>query len=289
MRTSAKLFVRGIGVVLGLAIASAGLTPAHADAGTLSGDQLAALRAALDTAPKDPGAPVNAAKAAKHAAFMRNAKGFNAAFAKASGKTAGVQSIAVPQTTCTPDDPCAKTVGAITQVPQQNGYYCGPATLVELVKARSVSISQATAASTMHTTTNGTDWYNGSTYPMATGLNTYLGPSGAIYVPVGLSGSPSTTEKNNYMSDLYDDVMNNWGIAGDAYEVVGGPHLVGHPNSNIFHWFAIRGFESYGASTRYTDSVYGATSISWYSSVPAYSTMSSNTIAVIMGGRGYVW
>lgn len=35
--------------------------------------------------------------------------------------------------------------------------------------------------------------------------------------------------------------------------------------------------------------VHGATSISWSSGVPAYSTISSATVATIVGGRGYVW
>jgi hypothetical protein len=68
--------------------------------------------------------------------------------------------------------------------------------------------------------------------------------------------------------------------------------LIGHPgNRTIFHWFAIRGYFDWGNDTHYADPVAGVPTsiISWAGPVPRYSTMSSNTIAVIMGGRGYVW
>lgn len=57
------------------------------------------------------------------------------------------------------------------------------------------------------------------------------------------------------------------------------------------HWINIRGYDyAYGYNlTRYEDSVSGASSISWSSGVPPYSTFDSNTMVVILGGRGYIW
>jgi len=79
-------------------------------------------------------------------------------------------------------------------------------------------------------------------------------------------------------------------LAGDAYEVAGGPHLVGHPvNQTIFHWFDIRGYQNSGATTDYEDSVHGASSIGWAATVPAYSSLPSSTIVNIVGARGYDW
>jgi hypothetical protein len=181
-------------------------------------------------------------------------------------------------------------VSRILQVTQSNSYYCGPATLRSLVMGK-ISISQITAANRLGTTTAGTDWYDGTKYPFEYALDYYLGPrGGANYYPVALPYSPTSTQKEQYRQRLASDVYNDWGIAGDAWEVVNGPHLVGHPtNREIFHWFAVRGYTDWGSNTRYADSVHGAGSISWSGSVPAYSTMSSNTIAMIMGGRGYVW
>jgi Peptidase_C39 like family len=174
----------------------------------------------------------------------------------------------------------AKYITSLLQEPQQTYYWCGPATVAEIVKSKGVSLTQSQAASYMGTTTDGTDWNNG-TYPVRDALNHYLNTS--YYEPYGTSVSASVFKTN-----LAYDIDHGWGIAGDAYEVVGGPHLVGHPNSNIFHWFAIDGYSSYADSTHYADSVSGATSISWSGNVPQYSTMSTSTIAVICDGRGFI-
>lgn len=188
-----------------------------------------------------------------------------------------------------PDGDCSWISSTVQQQSQINGYYCGPATLASLVGVRGVSISQQTAASALGTTTNGTDWYNGSTYPMQAALNRYLGPHGAYYAPVSLPGSPTQAQKDSYKSRLQSNTRSNWGTAGDAWEVTGGAHLVGHPNRTIYHWVAIKGYGDWGNQTHYADSVAGASSISWSSGVPAYSYISSDTIMRIMGGRGYIW
>jgi hypothetical protein len=39
-------------------------------------------------------------------------------------------------------------------------------------------------------------------------------------------------------------------LAGNGYEVPGGPHLIGHPpGQTIMHWFGIRGYSRSGAVT----------------------------------------
>ena len=103
--------------------------------------------------------------------------------------------------------------------------------------------------------------------------------------------SASSNAISTYRNDLKMDIYGvRVPLIGDAWEVPGGPHLVGHPtNREIFHWFEIRGYQSSGASTMYEDSVHGAGSISWSGSVPGYSTMASSTIVTIIAGRGYVW
>ncbi|MGI8913159.1 MAG: hypothetical protein ACR2JY_05100 [Chloroflexota bacterium] len=86
------------------------------------------------------------------------------------------------------------------------------------------------------------------------------------------------------------DIDAAWPLVGDAYEVLGGPQLVGHPsNYTIYHCFDIRGYNNSGATTMEEDSVSGASSISWSSGVPPYSSLNSNTITDILGARGYVW
>lgn len=95
-----------------------------------------------------------------------------------------------------PDGDCSwRTVGAIYQYAQSKSYYCGPATLKSLVRARGVSISQATAATWSNLRTEyytGTPWYDG-TYPFVTALNNYLSPYGATYYAAAVDGGGGTS------------------------------------------------------------------------------------------------
>lgn len=202
--------------------------------------------------------------------------------------TASGQSVEELLASC-PDGDCSFATAGVTQYAQERSYWCGPAMLKSLVRVRNVSISQSTAANRLGTTTAGTDWYDGNRYPVEYALDYYLGPYGANYVPVNLPGSPTSTQKSQFQSRLTANTNGNWGIAGDAWEVPGGPHLVGHPDWTIFHWFAIRGYLDWGARTNYADPASGAGSLSWGSQVPRYSNMNSNTVVTIMGGRGYIW
>lgn len=207
--------------------------------------------------------------------------------AKARAALAGTVS-ATSALSC-PDGDCSWLSTGLIQQAQINSYYCGPATLASMVGLRGVNISQSTAAAALGTTTNGTDWYNGSRYPMQSALNQYLGPYGAYYAPVGLPNSPTTAQKADYRSRLQMNTRGNWATAGDAWEVPGGLHLLGHPDRTIYHWFAIKGYGDWGYQTHYADSVAGASSMSWSAGVPRYSYMSSDSIMRIMGGRGYIW
>ncbi|MGZ4333650.1 MAG: hypothetical protein ACXVZN_09370 [Gaiellaceae bacterium] len=182
---------------------------------------------------------------------------------------------------------------AANQTPQTTSYYCGPASVHEALGSIGISLSQAAAATRLHTTTQGTAWSGGGTspsgYPVPDVLNGT--ESKNYYVPQPVSSPATSTAVSRYEGDLR---MNIYGVGvpliGDAWEVPGGPHLVGHPtNREIFHWFEIRGYQSSGGSTMYEDSVHGASSISWSGSVPAYSTLASSTIVKIISGRGYVW
>jgi hypothetical protein len=177
-----------------------------------------------------------------------------------------------------------------TQQPQILDYYCGPATVSEMLAQMSVTLSQKAAARQLGTTPGGTDWSNQHGYPVPRVLNKNQHRS--TYVAVALPWVPTAAQIKTYKIDLVTDMNKNGGvpIAGNAYEVPGGPHLVGHPpGSTIMHWFDIRGYEQNGSITAYEDSVHGASSIGWSTAVPAYSTLSSATIVDIVGARGYVW
>ncbi|MFF8605303.1 hypothetical protein ACF06X_05155 [Streptomyces sp. NPDC015346] len=183
---------------------------------------------------------------------------------------------------------------------QKTSYWCGPATLVITQSARDEvgGRSQQDAATLLKTTTNGTAWYgininvpNPTGYPMADALNHRL--PGAGYVPRALPYTPTATDKANFRQHITYDTDNDYAIAGNAWEVPGGPHLVGHPNIEIFHWVAIDGYNTDTAAgqVNYLDPVGGVSTsvISWAGSVPKSARISSDTLTTIMGGRGYVW
>ncbi|MFF0723285.1 hypothetical protein [Streptomyces sp. NPDC004134] len=188
--------------------------------------------------------------------------------------------------------------GAVQQS-QINSYYCGPATLVITQSARDEvgNRSQTQAGSELRTNSSGTAWYginanvpNPTGYPIPDVLNHRL--PGAGYVPKALPYTPSATDKANFRDHIVHNTSGDYAIAGNAWEVVGGPHLVGHPNREIFHWVSIDGHSDDGARTvQYRDPVGGVPTsvISWAGSVPRTATISSDTITTIMGGRGYVW
>jgi hypothetical protein len=198
----------------------------------------------------------------------------------------------VPDSGSTTTAPTSATVAA-NQVAQTTSYYCGPAAEKEALGQFGIGTTQATMASQLGTTTAGTPWSGGSTstgHPIPDVLNAHA--VWIYYIPEAVAGSPTSTEISNYKSFLVEDVGNEAGpLVGDAWESPSSTyHLVGHPSDRtIFHWFDIRGYYTSGANTLYEDSVHGATSVSWYASVPAYSTLSSNAIVHIVGGRGYVW
>jgi hypothetical protein len=179
---------------------------------------------------------------------------------------------------------------ARTQRPQTRDYFCGPATVSEMLAQLGKHLSQWRAARQLGTTPAGTDWSNASGYPVPEVLN--KNQQRNVYVAVGLPWSPTPAEIRTYEIDLVTDINHNGGapLAGNAYEVPGGPHLVGNPLAQtILHWIDIRGYSDAGGVTDYEDSVHGASSIGWSAAVPAYSSLSSATIVDILGARGYDW
>lgn len=192
-----------------------------------------------------------------------------------------------------------KLSGAFHQS-QQTSYWCGPAALVITQSAHDgvAGRSQQDAATLLKTTTSGTAWYgininvpNPTGYPMADALNYRL--PGAGYVPKALPYTPTATDKTAFKQHIVHNTDNDYAIAGNAWEVPGGPHLVGHPNIEIFHWVSIDGYNTDTAAGEvdYLDPVGGVSTsvISWAGPVPKSAHISSDTLTTIMGGRGYVW
>lgn len=180
--------------------------------------------------------------------------------------------------------PSSKVLSKITVAGQPNSYYCGPATLISLSRGRDVWLTWEQAAKMLGTTTQGTDWYNG-TYPMADALNAAI--PGWNYAPVGF-GVATPEVIATYKQNLVWAITNGWGIAGDAWETpeYSQYYLEGHPRGvEHYHWFAIRGYSgSFGERTNYVDSAF-----TLWETVPQEAWQPSDQIAHAMGGRGYVW
>jgi hypothetical protein len=177
-----------------------------------------------------------------------------------------------------------------TQLAQAREYYCGPATVAEMLAQLGQPVSQAATARELGTGPAGTNWADDAGSPVPDVLNANQGKNN--YVPVALPAVPATAQLRQFEADLVADLNHEGGVplAGNAYEVAGGPHLAGNPvNQTIFHWFDIRGYQDFGAVADYEDSVHGASSIGWSAGVPAYSSLSSATIVAILGDRGYDW
>jgi hypothetical protein len=193
--------------------------------------------------------------------------------------------------TVTPDStvgPGYGYIGWMHHYGQVNGNWCGEAT-IEAISATApgpspLGLSQYTIASYMGSRpSDGT-----STGQMTNALNHYVGVPDygfTFYHMIFMNDNPTSAQRSAFVHDLQMDVDDfSSPLAGDAWEVSGGPHLAGHPNQEIFHWFTIGGWNTNSGQLWYTDS---ATSV--WSSVPAYSWFNMHTAETIMGGRGYVW
>lgn len=276
MRIARRSVVLTLVLALGL-FASAGLAQANDTA----------WKAAHDT---DPHLALTAEQVAMTAAKRAAERQFGLA-------PASPFSFGVPDSTCGSacdgggSYPSSASIVA-NQTPQATSYYCGPAAVHEALNAIGVWLSQSSAATALHTTTNGTAWSGGGTspsgYPVPDVLNRYQ--SRNYYAPQPV-GSATSSAIQRYETDLEMDISAiRAPVVGDAWETPSGYHLVGHPaGAQIFHWFEIRGYYGSGSTTLYEDSVHGATSISWSGNVPAYSNLPSYQIVSIVGGRGYVW
>jgi hypothetical protein len=188
---------------------------------------------------------------------------------------------------CSPDIGCPNAASgsvAQTQQGQIANNYCGPATLVEtLAQAGRHPGDQNWAAHQLGTGAPGGSGTGSSTI-LATVLNAQL--AGVAHYDTVYVNSPYSNFVADYESRLKIDIQGGYGLAAVAEEVHNGPHLNGHPNNaaTIYHFFNIRGYTGSGAYTMYEDS---ANTV--WSSVPAYSSISSDTLVRIISGRQYYW
>src|SRR2546430_12389867 len=116
---------------------------------------------------------------------------------------------------------------AANQTSQATSYYCGPASVHEALGTIGISLSQAAAATKLHTTVEGTAWSGGGTSPSGYPVPDVLNGSQRrnYYVPQPVSSATSSSI-STYKRDLEVDIYSvRAPLIGDAWEVPGGPHL----------------------------------------------------------------
>jgi len=178
------------------------------------------------------------------------------------------------------------TIGGLVHYGQIRNWYCGPATVAEMSATvpgpSAANLDQNAVAGYLGTTQSaGT-----SADRMADGLNHYVGVPDFgrnFYTYVWVNDTPTAAQRSTFVSNLKTDIGVFSPVAGNGWEVPGGPHLVGHPaNQEIFHFFEIGGYND-------TQVYYADSANTVWNSVPNYSWFDTYTMVTILGGRGYVW
>lgn len=217
-----------------------------------------------------------------------------ASFMAQSGSSTRASAVITPRCIIDPNTgqcavPTSNAV-SLTQQPQANFYYCGPATAAEVLGVHGVSKTQAFLAGSSYLQTDSRGETPWNPYLMGPTLNTLIGTT--WYGPVDGSAVGGGFSTATWESDLTFDVDHGWAVAGNIVEYANtDPHLVGHPRTQtIYHWIGIYGYASSGDATKYADSISGDSWIwSWAVNVPAYSSFSSTSMTTLLNQRGFVW
>ena len=134
-----------------------------------------------------------------------------------------------------PPAPRVKLLSIQYQV-QETGYWCGPAATRAALSARMNPPSQSTLAQQLGTTTNGTDWIG----QVTTVLNNRLGAT--RYRTTEMPNDPPTAaQRDRLWTDLVRSIDNNYPVVAN---IVAPPsnHPPGYPNSTIYHYFTVTGY-----------------------------------------------
>lgn len=120
---------------------------------------------------------------------------------------------------------------------QETGYWCGPATVDMIIRARGVNISQRTLATKLGTHTGGTNYIG--QFPKV--LNEYL-PDGKYF-------STDYPAKERLWELVTNSIDAGYGIAANivAYSHNRPP---GYPNYTVYHYVPIFGYTTEGTARR---------------------------------------
>ncbi len=182
--------------------------------------------------------------------------------------------------------PTSRTL-KFTHFGQNNGYFCGPATGIMMIKWSHNSmkskyngnaLSQANMANSAHMNTASvgrTDW---SSQRFVTGINRWRGEK--YHVQVGNPGGKLLQGALRHTVGT-----NGLGVAADTVEFAGGLHYNGHPrNRTIGHWIAAYGYSGSGATAKWADP-----STTVWSGVSKTFSYNSNSFAPFLKSNGIAY
>lgn len=157
---------------------------------------------------------------------------------------------------------------------QETGYWCGPAaTRVALSARMNGAPSQAALAQELGTTRNGTDWIG----QITSVLNRRLGAT--RYVTVEMPNDPPTqAQRDRLWRDLVLSIDNNYPLVAN---IVAPPsnHPPGYPNSTIYHYFTVIGYNPDTREVYIADSAnFGGNQLYW---------LSFDQLATLIPPKGY--
>lgn len=211
--------------------------------------------------------------------------------------------------------PISGVIGALQQTGEVTGAYCGPAAAWSILRGLNVTTSHygeplLPASTGQHTlaalcSTCGdprgkylqTDYFGqtpwvaeAGNYPMPRALNRWrTGYSSGWYNVKTVTNDAAG--RANFKTNLTLDINIGYPIAANIVEYTNGVHLPGHPNFNIYHWIALRGYNNYGDNTRYADPAYSAY-VTWgYGTgmMPYNSVLTDSVMVPLISRRGYVY
>jgi hypothetical protein len=156
---------------------------------------------------------------------------------------------------------------------QQTSYWCGPAATRIALSARMAPPSQATLASQLGTTTNGTDWIGQVTRVLNNNLHT-----GWYETKEMPTDPPTQAQRDLLWRDIVLDIDNNYPIVANIVAPANN-HPPGYPNYTVWHYFTVIGYNSTNMTVLIADPA-------GFAPTPTY-WLTFNQLATLIPPKGY--
>lgn len=165
-----------------------------------------------------------------------------------------------------------------TIIPQETGYWCGPATMQVLLNIRRIKVTEKYMADQLPTSTNGTD----SIAYLTRELNELLGD---IYRTVSLGDDPPSAAATKALWEaVVHSIDCGYGVGANIVAPPSNPPrptrgepLRGYGSSTIWHYLSIVGYNLRTGEWAIADSGFS----------PFFYWVNGNQMATVIAGKGY--